>query len=82
MYVIGDYDKARQKFIALEEDILIQVVKAVEVSMPSYPDGADGVYCIYNVTEGRTQDGWSQIMSLPRRYSLGEANRLKITPTR
>ena len=46
----------------------------------AYPDGEGGVYCIYNVTEGRQQDGWSQIMSIPRRYTLGEANRLYISP--
>ena len=82
MYVIGDYDKARQKFIALRGGYFNSGRQGSgSIHAPSaYPDGADGVYCIYNVTEGRIQDGWSQIMSLPRRYSLGEANRLKITP--
>ena len=82
MYVIGDYDKARQKFVALRGGYFNSGRQGSgSIHAPSaYPDGEDGVYCIYNVTEGRPQDGWAQIMSLPRRYTLGEANRLLISP--
>jgi beta-fructofuranosidase len=82
MFVIGDYDRPRQKFVARRGGYLNSGRPGSgSIHAPSaYPDGAGGVHCIYNVTEGRPQEGWAQIMSLPRRYTLGEGDRLLISP--
>jgi beta-fructofuranosidase len=82
MFVIGDYDRSRQKFVARRGGYLNSGRQGSgSIHAPSaYPDGTGGVYCIYNVTEGRPQDGWAQIMSLPRRYTLGEDDRLLMEP--
>ncbi len=82
MYVIGDYDRRRQKFVARRGGYLNTGRQGSgSIHAPSaFPDGSGGVHCIYNVTEGRSQDGWAQIMSLPRTYTLGELDRLLISP--
>ena len=82
MYVVGDYDRARQRFVARRGGNLNTGRSGGgSIHAPSAcPDGKGGVNCIYNVTEGRPQQGWSQIMSLPRRYILGQDDRLLISP--
>ena len=82
MYVIGDYDRLRQKFIARRGGNLNTGRQGSgSIHAPSaYPDGKGGLNCIYNVSEGRPQEGWSQIMSLPRNYTLGEDERLLMAP--
>ena len=82
MYVIGDYDRRRQKLVASKGGYLNTGRQGSgSIHAPSaYPDGKGGVNCIYNVSEGRPQQGWSQIMSLPRRYTLGEEGRLLTSP--
>ena len=82
MYVIGDYDRSRQKFVARRGGYLNTGRQGGgSIHAPSaYPDGKGGVHCIYNVTEARSQQGWAQMMSLPRNYTLGEHDRLLISP--
>ena len=82
MYVIGDYDRGRQRFVARRGGYLNTGRQGNgSIHAPSaYPDGDGGVTCIYNVSEGRPQEGWSQLMSLPRRYRLGEEDRLLVSP--
>ncbi len=82
MYMVGDYDRDRQRFIARRGGYLNTGRQGGgSIHAPSaYPDGQGGVYCIYNVTEGRPQEGWAQVMSLPRRYTLGAGDRLLIAP--
>ena len=60
MYVIGDYDRQRQTFAARRGGYLnTGRVGSGSIHAPSaYPDGKGGVNCIYNVTEGRHQEGW------------------------
>ena len=82
MYVIGDYDRSRQRFVARRGGYLnTGRTGGGSIYAPSaYPDGQGGVNCVYNVTEARPQNGWSQIMSLPRNYTLGENDRLLVSP--
>ena len=82
MYVIGEYDRIRQRFVARRGGRLNSGRQGSgSIHAPSaFPDGKGGVNCIYNVTEGRPQAGWSQIMSLPRRYTLGKEDRLLMAP--
>jgi beta-fructofuranosidase len=82
MWVVGDYDRRRQRFVARRGGYLNSGrTGSGSIHAPSaYPDGSGGVNCIYNVTEGRPQDGWQQIMSLPRRYTLGAHDRLQVAP--
>lgn len=82
MYVLGDYDRGRQKFVASRGGYLNTGRQGSgSIHAPSAcPDGKGGVNCIYNVSEGRPQDGWSQVMSLPRVYTLGQDGRLLMSP--
>jgi beta-fructofuranosidase len=82
MYVIGDYHRSRQRFVARRGGHLNTGRQGGgSIHAPSaYPDGEGGLNCIYNVTEGRPQEGWAQIMSLSRRYTLGEGDRLLMAP--
>lgn len=82
MYVTGDYDRERQRFVARRGDNLNTGRQGSgSIHAPSaYPDGKGGVHCIYNVSEGRPQEGWSQLMSLPRTYTLGQDDRLLAAP--
>jgi beta-fructofuranosidase len=83
MYVVGDYDRQRQKFIASRGGYLNTGRQGNgSIHAPSaFPDGKGGLNCIYNVSEGRPQAGWSQIMSLPRIYTLSDEGRLLMAPT-
>ena len=82
MYLLGDYDRRRQKFVARRGGYLNTGRQGSgSIHAPSaFPDGSGGLNCIYNVSEGRPQDGWSQIMSLPRKYTIDEEERLLMTP--
>jgi beta-fructofuranosidase len=82
MYVVGDYDRERQRFVARRGGYLNSGRQGGgSIHAPSaFPDGQGGVHCLYNVTEGRPQQGWSQIMSLPRTYTLGADDRLLMQP--
>jgi beta-fructofuranosidase len=82
MYVVGDYDHRRQRFVASRGGYLNTGRQGSgSIHAPSaFPDGKGGLNCVYNVTEGRPQAGWSQVMSLPRHYTLGDHDRLLMAP--
>jgi beta-fructofuranosidase len=82
MFIIGEYDAKRQKLVACRGGNLNTGASGKgSIHAPSaYPDGKGGVNCIYNITEGKPQKGWAQIMSLPRKYTLGANNRLLVEP--
>ena len=85
--LIGDYDKDRDKFIVTaHHDFNFGAFGPAGVHAPSAtPDGEGGVISIFNMNPGMHNQGWDQIMSLPRRLTiLGnnkfERNMLKIEP--
>ncbi|HEX2970399.1 MAG TPA: glycoside hydrolase family 32 protein [Bacteroidales bacterium] len=71
-YLIGDYDKARDKFVVTSGGKYNHgAVGPAGVHAPSAtPDGKGGVIILFNMNPGRTTQGWNQIMSLPRRLTL------------
>ena len=73
-YLVGDYDTDRQKLVVTDGG-KFNMGPALPngVHAPSAtPDGRD-IVVIFNMNTGkRGVAGWNQIMSLPRRLSLGE----------
>ncbi|PSR52824.1 glycosyl hydrolase family 32 domain protein [Adhaeribacter arboris] len=71
-YLLGDYDKQKDKFIATSAGKYNQgAVSPSGVHAPSAaPDGKGGVVVIFNMNPGRPTEGWNQIMTLPRRLTL------------
>jgi beta-fructofuranosidase len=82
-YIIGTYDKTRQRLIAQKSGNLnTGAVGNGSIHAPSaFPDGKGGVTCIYNINPGKPTKGWDQIMSLPRSYTLSDQGELLISPT-
>ena len=80
-YLIGDYDTNRQKLVVTGAGKFnMGPVKPSGVHAPSAtPDGRD-VVVIFNMNPGKPTAGWNQIMSLPRRLSLGEDDDLLQEP--
>lgn len=80
-YLLGDYDKERDKFIATSHgNFNFGAATPSGVHAPSATnDGAD-VIVIFNMNSGYPTKGWNQVMSLPRRLSLGEFDDVKIEP--
>lgn len=81
-YLLGDYDKERQKFITTNHgNFNFGPSKPSGVHAPSAaPDGKGGVIIIFNMNPGMTTDGWNQIMSLPRRLTLISEDEVGIEP--
>ncbi len=84
-YLLGDYDKKRNKFIATVGGTFNHRATAPgAVHAPSAtPDRDGGVIVIFNMNSGFPTDkigGWNQIMTLPRRLTLYDRNILKIEP--
>jgi beta-fructofuranosidase len=82
-YIIGEYDTERQRLIAETSGSLnCGAVGNGSIHAPSaFPDGDGDLNVIYNVNAGKPTDGWNQIMSLPRKYTLSEQGKLLIEPT-
>ena len=80
-YLLGDYDTSRQKLVVTGAGKFnMGPVKPCGVHAPSAtPDGRD-VVVIFNMNPGKPSSGWNQIMSLPRRLSLGEGDELLQEP--
>jgi beta-fructofuranosidase len=80
-YLLGDYDKKRNKFKATGHGYFNFGASAPSgVHAPSaFPDGED-VIIIFNMNPGFPTEGWNQIMTLPRRLSLNDADQLEIEP--
>ena len=81
-YVIGTYDTERQRLVAEKYGNLnCGAVGNGSIHAPSaFPDGKGGLMVIYNVNSGKPTNGWDQIMSLPRCYTLSESGDLLIKP--
>lgn len=73
-YLIGDYDKVRQKFVVTNGGRLNCSPEGDGgTHAPScFPDGEGGVVCIFN-SKGKdiAWGTYTQCMSLPRRFTLG-----------
>ncbi len=71
-YLIGDYDKQRDKFVATNFGRFnFGATRPGGVHAPTAtPDGEGGVIIIFNINAGKPTEGWDQIMSLPRRLTL------------
>ena len=80
-YLLGDYDTNRQKLVVTGSGKFnMGPVKPCGVHAPSAtPDGRD-VVVVFNMNPGKPSSGWNQIMSLPRRLSLGEGDELLQLP--
>jgi beta-fructofuranosidase len=84
-YLIGDYDKKRDKFVVTDGgDFNFGPSAPCGVHAPSAtPDGKGGVIAIFNMNPGKPTKGWNQIMTLPRRLTVlpkGEIDPLGIEP--
>ena len=73
-YLLGDYDTTRQKFIVTQAGRFnFGAATPSGVHAPSAtPDGKGGVIIIFNMNPGKPTGEWNQIMSLPRRLTLGD----------
>ena len=82
-YILGDYDKARDKFVATSSGLFnFGAVRPGGVHAPSAtPDGKGGVIVIFNMNQAKPTEGWNQIMSLPRLLTLAGKDDLRIKPT-
>lgn len=81
-YLLGDYDKDRDKFIAISHGKFnFGAVSPSGIHAPSAtPDGKGGVIIIFNMNSGKPTKGWNQIMSLPRRLTLTSDDQLRMEP--
>ena len=80
-YLLGDYDTERQKLVVTGGGKFnMGPVGPGGVHAPSAtPHGAD-IIVIFNMNPGKPTTGWNQIMSLPRRLSLGDYDELRVEP--
>ena len=70
--LVGDYDEERDKFVVTSHhEFNFGPYGPAGVHAPSAtPDGKGGVITIFNMNQGMDNQGWNQIMTLPRRLSL------------
>lgn len=71
-YFIGDYEVDREKFIVTDHGKFnFGASGPAGVHAPSAtPDGKGGIICIFNMNPGYPNNGWNQIMTLPRVLTL------------
>ncbi len=81
-YLLGDYDKARDKFVVTAgAKNNFGVASPAGVHAPSaVPDGEGGVIVIYNMNPAKPTKGWNQIMTLPRRLTLLSKDEIGVEP--
>ena len=81
-YLLGDYDQERDKFVATNHGKFnFGAFGPAGVHAPSAtPDGQGGVIVIFNMNPGKPTDGWTQIMTLPRRLTLFGENEIAMEP--
>jgi beta-fructofuranosidase len=72
-YVLGDYDTERQRLVVTGGgQFNFGPAWPAGVHAPSAaPDGQGGVIVIFNMNAAKPTPGWDQIMSLPRKLTLG-----------
>ena len=83
-YIIGEYDTERDKLVATDHGRFnFGAAHPSGVHAPSAsPDGDGGIVVIFNMNPGRATKDWNQIMSLPRRLTVGGSDELRIEPVR
>ena len=81
-YLLGDYDTKRDKFVVTDGgDFNFAAAWPGGVHAPSAaPDGKGGVIAIFNMNAAKPHKGWNQIMTLPRRLTLGDDGKLATEP--
>lgn len=81
-YLLGDWDPATAKFvITAGGEMNFGASNPGGMHAPSAcPDGQGGVIGIWNMNPAKPTRGWDQIMSLPRRLTLGDDGDLRQTP--
>jgi beta-fructofuranosidase len=80
-YLLGDYDKARDKFIATSHGYFnFRAAFPSGVHAPSATTDGDDVIIIFNMNQGFPTEGWNQLMSLPRRLSLINKEQITMVP--
>ncbi len=80
-YLLGQYDTERQKLV-VENAGKFNMGPAGPsgVHAPSATPDGDDIVVIFNMNPGKRTSGWNQIMSLPRRLSLGADGTLRQAP--
>ena len=83
-WLVGDYNTEQQKLcVSNGGDFTFGPVSNGSIHAPSAcpaPDGSGDVICIFNANPGKPTKPWNQIMSLPRRLSLFDGDRLGQEP--
>ncbi len=81
-YMLGDYDQKRDKFVVTDGGNFNHgSVRPAGVHAPSaYPDGKGGVIAIFNMNQQKISNLWNGIMTLPRRLTLTDDDKLYIEP--
>ena len=81
-YLLGDYDKARDKFVvtAGAKNNFGAAAPAGVHAPSATPDGKGGLICIWNMNPAKPTKGWNQIMTLPRHLTLASKDALAIEP--
>lgn len=81
-YRLGHYDTERDKFVVTGGGRFnFGASTPGGVHAPSAtPDGQGGVLVIFNMNAAKPTPGWDQIMSLPRRLTLGDREQLLMEP--
>ena len=81
-WLLGDYDAQRNKFVVTNGgDFNHGPVSPSGVHAPTAaPDGQGGVIVLFNMNEAKPSPGWNQIMTLPRRLTLGADGTLRQEP--
>ena len=81
-YLLGDYDKARDKFVvtAGAKNNFGAAAPAGVHAPSATPDGDGGLIVIYNMNPAKPTKGWNQIMTLPRRLTLVSRDEIGVEP--
>ena len=81
-YFLGDYDTKRQKFVVTDHGKFNHgAYEPSGVHAPSATsDGKGGVIAIFNMNQGKPDNGWDQLMTLPRRLWLAKDGTLRQAP--
>lgn len=80
-YLLGDYDEARDKFIADSHGYFnFGPSTPSGVHAPSATPLGEDVVIIFNMNPGYPTEGWNQIMTLPRRLTLLSEEEIGIEP--
>ncbi len=79
-YYLGDYENQRFTPFAHGRFNHGRVAPGGVHAPSSATDGNGGVINILNINDGRYSEHWDQIMSVPQRLTLGDDQRLRISP--